>query len=95
MFDSVMIGINGEQGGRDAIALARQLASDDATFYSGSVDLLVTGSRGYGPVGRLMHGSTSAHLTRASRCPPVVQTRSGGIESEPDRAGSDEVAAKV
>jgi len=29
MFDNVMVGIDGEQGGRDAIELARQLVSDD------------------------------------------------------------------
>ena len=32
MFDNVMIGIDGKQGGRDAIALARLLSSDDVTF---------------------------------------------------------------
>jgi len=31
-------------------------------LYSGSLDLLVVGSRGYGPVGRLVHGSTSQRL---------------------------------
>ncbi|HTX46463.1 MAG TPA: universal stress protein [Solirubrobacteraceae bacterium] len=43
--------------------------------FSGSVDLLVLGSRGYGPIGRLVHGSTSQHLLRVSRCPLLVLTR--------------------
>jgi nucleotide-binding universal stress UspA family protein len=32
MFSDVLIGVDGRQGGRDAIALARQLAAPDATF---------------------------------------------------------------
>ena len=39
--------------------------------YSASLDLLVVGSRAYGPVGRLVHGSTSdelAHEPHAAHC---------------------------
>jgi hypothetical protein len=32
MFTNVLIGIDGRQGGRDAVALARELAGSDATF---------------------------------------------------------------
>jgi hypothetical protein len=32
MFGKVVIGVNGRQGGRDATALARHLASPDASF---------------------------------------------------------------
>ncbi len=43
--------------------------------FSGSVDLLVVGSRGYGPYGRLLYGSTAQKLTRTARCPLLVLTR--------------------
>jgi nucleotide-binding universal stress UspA family protein len=55
---------------------------DDLSAYSASVDLLIAGSRGYGPLGRLVHGSTSSRLARTARCPLLVLTRVG-----PDRAG--------
>lgn len=32
MFDNVLIGVDGRQGGRDAVALARELAAPDAKF---------------------------------------------------------------
>jgi nucleotide-binding universal stress UspA family protein len=41
----------------------------------------VVGSRGYGPVKRLVLGSTSAYLQRHARCPllvlPRIATRPG------------------
>ena len=37
MFRNVLIGIDGRQGGRDAIALARQLAAREATLTLGHV----------------------------------------------------------
>lgn len=43
--------------------------------YSASVDLLVVGSRGYGPLGRLVHGSTTRQLARTAGCPLLVLTR--------------------
>jgi nucleotide-binding universal stress UspA family protein len=44
--------------------------------YSASVDLLVVGSRSYGPIGRLVHGSTSDELARTARCALLVLPRS-------------------
>ena len=44
--------------------------------YSGSVDLLVVGSRSYGPIGRLVHGSTPDELARTARCALLVLPRS-------------------
>ena len=44
--------------------------------YSESVDLLVVGSRGYGPIGRLVHGSTSDELARSARSALLVLPRS-------------------
>ena len=43
--------------------------------FSASLDLLVIGSRSYGPVGRLLYGSTARDLTRLAHCPLLVLTR--------------------
>jgi len=60
---------------------------EELTLYSASLDLLVVGSRGYGPLGRLVYGSVAHRLARTARCPLLVLTRSarttpgeGGVE---------------
>lgn len=45
-------------------------------------DLLVVGSRGYGPLRRVLLGSVSAELTRLAPCPVIVTPR--GAEHEAD-----------
>jgi len=42
------------------------------------VQLLVVGSRGYGPMKRLILGSTSDYLQRHARCSLLVLPRSAG-----------------
>jgi len=49
--------------------------TEELALYSASVDLLVVGSRGYGPLGRLVHGSTSMGLARSARCALLVLPR--------------------
>ena len=49
---------------------ARELA-----YAADDLDLLVTGSRGYGPLRRLMLGSTSTKLVHEAPCPVLVLTR--------------------
>jgi nucleotide-binding universal stress UspA family protein len=49
--------------------------AEELALYSGSLDLLIVGSRGYGPVGRLIYGSTSQQLAHTARCPLLVLTR--------------------
>ena len=49
--------------------------AEELALYSASLDLLVLGSRDYGPLGRLVHGSTSHDLARTARCPLLVLTR--------------------
>jgi nucleotide-binding universal stress UspA family protein len=49
--------------------------AEELTLYSASLDLLVLGSRNYGPLGRLVHGRTTQHLARTARCPLLVVTR--------------------
>ncbi|MGP0033171.1 MAG: universal stress protein [Solirubrobacteraceae bacterium] len=51
-------------------------------MYSASLDLLILGSRSYGPLGRLVHGSTSQQLARTARCPLLVLTRAARESSE-------------
>jgi len=50
--------------------------------FSESVDLLVVGSRGWGPVRRILLGSTAAHLMREAKCPLLVLPR-GAATGEP------------
>ena len=45
---------------------------------SGDLDLLVIGSRGYGPVRRVLLGSVSAGLLRTAPCPLLVIPRAAG-----------------
>ena len=44
---------------------------------SDELDLLVVGSRGYGPTRRLLLGSVSARIVREARCPVLVTPRPG------------------
>ncbi len=49
--------------------------AEELTLYSAWLDLLLIGSRSYGPIGRLVHGSTAQRLARTARCPLLVLTR--------------------
>jgi nucleotide-binding universal stress UspA family protein len=49
--------------------------AEELALYSASLDLLIVGSRGYGPIGRLIHGSTSQQLAHSARCPLLVLAR--------------------
>jgi nucleotide-binding universal stress UspA family protein len=42
---------------------------------SASLDLLVVGSRGYGPIRRVLLGSVSSELTASSECPMIITHR--------------------
>jgi nucleotide-binding universal stress UspA family protein len=61
--------------------------AQELTLYSASVDVLVVGSRGYGPIGRVVHGSTSQELARRARSPLLVLTRSARVSGEPSSPG--------
>ncbi len=56
------------------------LPGEELASFSGEVDLLIVGSRGYGPVKRLVLGSTSNFLERHARCPLLVLPRAAGNE---------------
>lgn len=60
--------------------------AEELALYGASLDLLVVGSRGYGPLRRLVHGSTARHLARTARSPLLVLTR-GAREHRSDGNG--------
>jgi nucleotide-binding universal stress UspA family protein len=64
----------GEIDGVDPHVVYGQPA-EELALYSASLDLLVIGSRSYGPFGRLVHGSTALQLAGTARCPLLVLTR--------------------
>jgi nucleotide-binding universal stress UspA family protein len=51
------------------------LADEILTTQSEDVDLLLVGSRGYGPLGAVLLGSTSSHLAHEASCPLLVTPR--------------------
>ena len=51
------------------------LAGEELAAFGDEVDILVVGSRGYGPVRRLVLGSTSDYLERHARCSLLVLPR--------------------
>jgi nucleotide-binding universal stress UspA family protein len=50
--------------------------AEELTLFSGSIDLLIIGSRSQGPRGRLLLGHTSLSVARSVRCPLLVLPRS-------------------
>jgi nucleotide-binding universal stress UspA family protein len=51
------------------------LIGEELAAFGEELDLLVVGSRGYGPAKRLVLGSTSNYLERHARCPLLVLPR--------------------
>ena len=67
-------------------------AAEELALYGASLDLLVIGSRGYGPLGRLVHGSTSRELVREARCPLLILTRTARTEAIAEHDAAAETA---
>ncbi len=63
-------------------------APEELARYSGELDLLVVGSRDYGPLRRLTHSSVSRRLVRSCRCPLLILTRGARARTQPDRNGA-------
>ena len=55
--------------------VASGVAGQELALFSARVDLLVVGSRGYGPLRSLMFGSTAVYLANDARCPLLVLPR--------------------
>ena len=78
-------------GGVQAHAVYGDPATELARF-GASIDLLVVGSRSFGPLRRLVYGSTSRRLVQLARCPLLVLPRvaqtalSGGSAAAPAQA---------
>ena len=67
----------------DAVPVTATLLEGDvvaalAALDDRDVDLLVVGSRGYGPIRRVLLGGTSARLVRRAACPVMVVPRCAG-----------------
>jgi nucleotide-binding universal stress UspA family protein len=61
---------------------------EELAAFGDEVDLLVVGSRSYGPVRRLVLGSTSDYLERHARCPLLVVHRVAGGAAGDATAGA-------
>jgi nucleotide-binding universal stress UspA family protein len=70
------------------------VAADELTDLSHRVDLMIVGSRGWGPVRRILVGSTAAALVRGAACPIVVVPRGAatGQPGEQEPAGAETVS---
>lgn len=62
------------------------LPGEELAIFSRQLDLLVVGSRGYGPMKRLVLGSTSRYLARHARCSLLALPRAAANESGAARA---------
>lgn len=84
----------------EAVCLAGPVAAAIADACAEDVDLLVTGSHGFGPIGRVFVGSVTTSLICKSPCPVIVFPRAtssptppespaggGGLAAEPEEAG--------
>ena len=61
--------------------------SEELDLFGVELDLLIVGSHSYGPIGRMLNGSTSNYLARRARCPLLVVPRSA--RSGDERTGRD------
>jgi len=74
--------------GIDADITGRVVAGvtvDALADFSAHVDLLVIGSRAWGPLRRVLVGSTAARLTREAHCPLLVLPRSAATGEPAER----------
>jgi hypothetical protein len=70
------------------------LTGEELATFGDQVDILVVGSRGYGPIRRLVLGSTAAYLERHARCSLLVLSRIA-ISPGEDSTASGELQAKT
>jgi nucleotide-binding universal stress UspA family protein len=68
------------------------LPGEELSAFGDQVDILVVGSRGYGPVKRLVLGSTVGYLERHARCSLLVLPR---IATSEDSTSSSELLVKT
>ena len=75
MFKTIVVGVDGHEGGADALALAARLAT-------------LSGSRAWGPVRRTLAGSTATRLMRQAHCPVLVLPRGIATGEPGERPGT-------
>jgi nucleotide-binding universal stress UspA family protein len=73
----------------DGQAVCGLIGEELATF-ANTVDLLIVGSRGYGPMKRMMLGSTSSYLERHARCSLLVLPRNLLAETTDEEQQADQ-----
>lgn len=61
-----------------SVELVDGLPAQELVLASRRLDLLVLGSRGYGPVRRALLGTVSGHVAEAAACPVLVVARDAG-----------------
>jgi nucleotide-binding universal stress UspA family protein len=66
------------------------LTGEELASFGDELDLLIVGSRGYGPMRRLVLGSTCDYLERHARCSLLVLPR--GADTSHDEDTSDREA---
>ena len=66
---------------------------EELALFSGSVDLLIVGSRDFGPIGRLVHGSTTHGLLGHARSPLLILNRAARSRAAGPTAPVPAVAA--
>ena len=66
---------------------------EELVRFGDNLDLLLVGSRGYGPIGRLFHGSVTDYLARHAPCPLLIMPRGSGMTGP--AAGSDRAQVPV
>jgi nucleotide-binding universal stress UspA family protein len=84
--------------GLDEIHAHYGLAGEELAGLSGEVDLLVVGSRGYGPMRRLVLGSTSYYLQRHGRGALLILprgTRRGSLEGADHEVRQEATESRV
>jgi nucleotide-binding universal stress UspA family protein len=80
--------------GVQAHAIYGLVAGEELAAFGNELDLLIVGSRSYGPVKRLVLGSTSDYLERHARCSLLVLPRepASDAESHDERSAGKELA---
>jgi nucleotide-binding universal stress UspA family protein len=63
---------------------------EELVRFGENLDLLLVGSRGYGPLGRLFHGGVSDYLARHAPCPLLILPRGSLPYGANDLAGQTE-----
>ncbi len=71
------------------------IAGEELARFGDELDILVVGSRGYGPLRRLVSGSTSNYLERHARCSLLVLPRTHtATASDPTSASESLIASR-